>query len=805
MTDEYRSLSLDSSSRGMVSNAEAKQPFGEPHPQSIVVGHEADSDTLLLWKFNETEDTSGDLNYVQSVTATYSTRSLDFGGTDEYVNVGNVTELSFERTDAFSISLWFLTSITGSDTTFVSKVGDGTAYTGWTFGQKSTNVLVFYLTNTWSTNTIEVDTTGTYNDGEWHHVVMTYDGSSAASGVTIYIDGSSVATSTVYDTLSATTVTTNPFYLGARASSGLLQPFIGNMDEVLVFNTELSSSQVTTLYNSGVPSNPLGESFARSIVGYWRMGDGDTFSTITDHSSSGNNGTMTNMEEADITREVPAGYLLTPSVLSDWSYVPSVTYGPGGSRQPCRWFQGVQGANNFKRSGTPDLVSLLTGDHTIEVWIYLEDVSVGNCTVFEYSASGETEATNYLQRIVIQSDGKINIFWEYGAAVDVSFTTTSAYITADRTWYHLAVSNVVATGNRTTKIYIDGDYKEQHTSTNASGGTEDDLYIGVSNSLGDEFYGSMADMRLSSKERTSTEIAVSAATKDFKHLVDSDTFALWRMSEPPIAADEMGNYPLNPLSFTAGPGITEAIITDGGRARGLVSSGDMWGPTRDLIRSSLLSDEITVEFWFRFMDGCTVGNFTPSSSLVFFSFGGSGETEADNFLIQLYLTTDLKLANFSESGTGVDQTVTTTNPVLELENLWTPHHVAMTRSITNTKIQFYFDGQLVEEFTGLTNPSGATATDALLYVGQSVSEPFAIDDLRLSTKIRSAAEIASSYARGAPVGIVKRYRKRARDQGSEPNIVYVTWETNDPDGTYQGIIPGGGPLVDEVILDEFQV
>lgn len=54
------------------------------------------------------------------------------------------------------------------------------------------------------------------------------------------------------------------------------------------------------------------------------------------------------------------------------------------------------------------------------------------------------------------------------------------------------------------------------------------------------------------------------------------------------------------------------------------------------------------------------------------------------------------------------------------------------------------------------------------------------------------------------MGTVARYRKRARDSGAT-GVVYVTWETTDPDGTYPGILPGGGPLVDEVILDKFQV
>ena len=67
-----------------------------------------------------------------------------------------------------------------------------------------------------------------------------------------------------------------------------------------IYSAQLTSGERTTLYNSGCPANPS----TTNLEAYWRMGDGDTFPTITDNQGS-NNGTMTNMEAGDITTETP--------------------------------------------------------------------------------------------------------------------------------------------------------------------------------------------------------------------------------------------------------------------------------------------------------------------------------------------------------------------------------------------------------------------------------------------------------------------------------------------------------------------
>ena len=96
------------------------------------------------------------------------------------------------------------------------------------------------------------------------------------------------------DGLDAATTNSSSVTLGSRQNQLY---FAGNMDDVAIFNAELSGSDVTNIYNSGTPKD---ESSRSNLVGYWKMGDGDTHPTLIDSSSNSNNGTMTNMSSDDI-------------------------------------------------------------------------------------------------------------------------------------------------------------------------------------------------------------------------------------------------------------------------------------------------------------------------------------------------------------------------------------------------------------------------------------------------------------------------------------------------------------------------
>jgi hypothetical protein len=207
--------------------------------------------------------------------------ALSFDGTNDYLEVGNVSGLTGS---SFSVGAWFyLTATPGGE----GVLGAGTTSSDriWLQVLDSDTIRFGSLDNI---DTFDLSS-GTFALNTWYHVVGVIDGTSKE----VFIDGSSLGTTTI-SSLSGTNG--NNVRIGSLPSQtsafGALNPFEGLLDEVAVFNAALSSANVSSIYNSGTPNDIS----SLSPVGWWRMGDNDsgTGTTITDQGSGGNNGTLTN-------------------------------------------------------------------------------------------------------------------------------------------------------------------------------------------------------------------------------------------------------------------------------------------------------------------------------------------------------------------------------------------------------------------------------------------------------------------------------------------------------------------------------
>lgn len=134
----------------------------------------------------------------------------------------------------------------------------------------------------------------------WHHVVFTFDTSGSERLITCYIDGSAFAgtnTDTTNNTkASFSGIDFGDIALGAQTFNAGSDAYeSGEYDEISCYDKVLSSSEVTAIYNSGVPAD---ESSRSNLVGYWRLEDnGD------DSSSNSNSLTISG---ATFTTDVPS-------------------------------------------------------------------------------------------------------------------------------------------------------------------------------------------------------------------------------------------------------------------------------------------------------------------------------------------------------------------------------------------------------------------------------------------------------------------------------------------------------------------
>jgi hypothetical protein len=96
---------------------------------------------------------------------------------------------------------------------------------------------------------VAIEATGTIPVQTWTHVAVTYDG----NNLTLYQNGS-VANTLKYP-LVALPVTTKPLYLGANknADPNGAQPFVGYLDELMIYSVALTATQIKALADGSRP------------------------------------------------------------------------------------------------------------------------------------------------------------------------------------------------------------------------------------------------------------------------------------------------------------------------------------------------------------------------------------------------------------------------------------------------------------------------------------------------------------------------------------------------------------------------
>jgi len=85
------------------------------------------------------------------------------------------------------------------------------------------------LVNQWSSSAIEIATIEAMSSGQWHHLVVSYDGSQSAAGVRVWVDGKHATLEVRRDNLAGTIRNGEPLRLGRR-DTGL--GYYGSLDEV---------------------------------------------------------------------------------------------------------------------------------------------------------------------------------------------------------------------------------------------------------------------------------------------------------------------------------------------------------------------------------------------------------------------------------------------------------------------------------------------------------------------------------------------------------------------------------------------
>ena len=251
-------------------------------------------DNTINWGKVYASSASGDTNIGTAVTPSFSNlKSIATDGVDDFVQ-SDATYSKLDGQSKASFSMWLKPTTSSGRLRTVFQIGDGSA-------SNVNGVCQLFLFEN-SRIDFSVDT-GTFfgradisgvTYGSWNHLLITVD-FDAAPEFKCFVNGVDATTSDNMSTKTAFTNATQGLMIG-EWHTGKYAPFLGGIDEFAIWSgVALTSTDVTSIYNSGVPNN-LNDSnvVATAPTTWYRCGDGDSAPNLTDNGSGGSNATMTN-------------------------------------------------------------------------------------------------------------------------------------------------------------------------------------------------------------------------------------------------------------------------------------------------------------------------------------------------------------------------------------------------------------------------------------------------------------------------------------------------------------------------------
>ena len=157
-----------------------------------------------------------------------------------YVEVGNVATFGFY--DSFTLAAWiYPTAASGAIVTRAQDEPEGSG-----FGLNLRNGhLEANLVLRWLDDGARVESESTVPLNRWSHVVLTYDGSRAASSVRLYLDGQPLKTKIHLDDLNQSFAAKEPLRIGAGL--GPANRFHGSIAQVRIYRAALGAEEIAVL------------------------------------------------------------------------------------------------------------------------------------------------------------------------------------------------------------------------------------------------------------------------------------------------------------------------------------------------------------------------------------------------------------------------------------------------------------------------------------------------------------------------------------------------------------------------------
>lgn len=236
---------------------------------------------------------STDTFYLASIENDTTDQAITFDGVNDYVSL-NMSFNSNGALPTMTAEAWVKTTVSGGAYNSNWSILDFDRSDYFSFFVNGTDGTVGFSTtdNSGSIDDFYGPIANRVNDGAWHHAAVVYDGTDKK----IYVDGTLVATkANAHGGLPLGTGTTRYGFIGdgseATTENGTRNNlyFEGEIDEVRMWSDVRNILEIQENKDKCI----LG--VEEDLLAYYKMENGAGSSILTDHSNSGNDGTLRNM------------------------------------------------------------------------------------------------------------------------------------------------------------------------------------------------------------------------------------------------------------------------------------------------------------------------------------------------------------------------------------------------------------------------------------------------------------------------------------------------------------------------------
>jgi hypothetical protein len=208
-----------------------------------------DANLVGYWRLEGNSNDSKASNNGTDTSITYGTSYGKFGQGALFTSASN-SKIIFgdvldAGTSAWTVGCWMKTSSHGADT-------------GYLVAKNNFDTVGYFLNVASAKAVFACDTGGnttsstSVNDGNWHFIVGTREVSGGNKIMKIYVDGVLDATGSTVAGQDLQNAQNLALGMQQINSSAYQAPFNGSIDDVFIFNRNLTSTEISNLYNQGL-------------------------------------------------------------------------------------------------------------------------------------------------------------------------------------------------------------------------------------------------------------------------------------------------------------------------------------------------------------------------------------------------------------------------------------------------------------------------------------------------------------------------------------------------------------------------